>query len=99
MGSVSCVSCHFFVFLILFLIIFVAFRSDPRIPFFYRIAERRKGEEWGRHPSDARHYEPDVNLLVLGRSNRPGGFKTWALGTVPMYAVQHGEKNRWLLVT
>jgi hypothetical protein len=33
----------------------------------------------------------DVNLLVLGRSNRPGGFKTWALGTVPMYAVQHGK--------
>lgn len=33
----------------------------------------------------------DVDLLVLGRSNRPGGFKTWALGTVPMYVVQHGN--------
>lgn len=37
------------------------------------------------------HYQTDVNLLVLGRSNRQGGFKTWALGTVPMYAVQHGN--------
>ena len=26
----------------------------------------------------------DVNLLVLGRSNRPGGMKTRMLGTVPM---------------
>ena len=33
----------------------------------------------------------DVNLLVLGHSNRPGGFKTLALGTVQMYAVQHGN--------
>ena len=32
-----------------------------------------------------------MNLFVLGHSNRPGGFKTWALGTVPMYAVQHGN--------
>ena len=33
----------------------------------------------------------DVGLLVLGRSNRVGGFRTWTVGTVPMYAVQHGK--------
>ena len=43
-----------------------------------------------RRRGDGEPCEVDVNLLVLGRSNRPGGFKTWALGTVPMYAVQHG---------
>lgn len=32
----------------------------------------------------------DVQLLVIGRSNRQGGFSTWSLGTVPMYAVTHG---------
>jgi nucleotide-binding universal stress UspA family protein len=32
----------------------------------------------------------DVQLLVLGRSNRAGGFNAWSLGTVPMYAVTHG---------
>ena len=33
----------------------------------------------------------DVSLLVLGRSNRVGGFRTWTVGTVPTYAVQHGK--------
>ena len=33
----------------------------------------------------------DVELLVLGRTNRRGAFKTWTLGTVPMYAVTHGK--------
>ena len=32
----------------------------------------------------------DVQLLVLGRSHRAGGFNAWSLGTVPMYAVTHG---------
>ena len=33
----------------------------------------------------------DASLLVLGRSNRVGGFRTWTVGTVPTYAVQHGK--------
>jgi len=32
----------------------------------------------------------DIQLLVIGRSNRVGGFTTWSIGTVPMYAVTHG---------
>ena len=32
----------------------------------------------------------DVQLLVIGRSNRAGGFNAWSLGTVPMYCVTHG---------
>ena len=32
----------------------------------------------------------DVQLLVVGRSHRVGGFNAWSLGTVPMYAVTHG---------
>ena len=33
----------------------------------------------------------DVQLLVIGRSNRAGGgFHAWSLGTVPMYCVTHG---------
>jgi nucleotide-binding universal stress UspA family protein len=33
----------------------------------------------------------DINLLVLGKSNRPPGIQSALLGTLPRYALNHGK--------
>jgi nucleotide-binding universal stress UspA family protein len=55
-------------------------------------------EEEGESPVDVRdrmldfiQTKTDINLLVLGKSNRPPGIQSALLGTLPRYALNHGK--------
>ena len=55
-------------------------------------------EEEGESPVDVRdrmldfiQTKTDINLLVLGKSNRPPGIRSALLGTLPRYALNHGK--------